>query len=121
MSELTDRLKQIADARPGDPMPECLRGTTGTFDPIAGNSEVLVGLGSSDNWGVALSKLCAEALAEIERLQFQVQGMVQVTDIYIYRDTIANHRCAGLTEVTQPAEPTPPWGSTFVMNPENWK
>lgn len=102
MSELTDRLKQIAEIQPGAPEPDWMAQ-------------------EKCGWGVALSKLCAEALAEIERLQFQVQGMVQVTDIYIYRDTIANHRCAGLTEVTQPAEPTPPWGSTFVMNPENWK
>lgn len=66
---LIEKLRQIADAKRGDPMPECL-GAPSTFavvakDPRSGAS---VGLGSSD-WATPLSAICKEAADRLEHYE----------------------------------------------------
>lgn len=48
--DIVDKLKQIADTKPGDPMPACL-----------GSNEF--------DWAIPLSKICKEAVDEIVRLR----------------------------------------------------
>lgn len=59
MSDIVERLRQIADTKTGEAIPECLRGGSPAF--------VL-----DTNWGVPLSAICGEAVLEIERLRADI-------------------------------------------------
>lgn len=66
---LIEKLRQIASAKKGDPMPECLR-TPSTFEEFARDPRSGVAVGfSNDDWGTPLSAICKEAQGEIERLR----------------------------------------------------
>ena len=67
MTDIIKRLSQIANAKVGDPMPECMRGSS-TFEPAASGDEVSVGFGTND-WATPLSAVARDAIAEITRLR----------------------------------------------------
>jgi len=73
MTDIVERLSQIANAKMGDPMPECLRRTS-TFEPMAEGDKAAIGLGIN-NWATPLSALAAEAIAEILRLRHIIEQM----------------------------------------------
>lgn len=57
MSDIVERLKQVSNLRPGDPLPD--------------------DLGPND-WGVTISKLCADAANEIKRLRTTIEQIRSV-------------------------------------------
>lgn len=67
MTDIIKRLSQIANAKVGDPMPECMRGSS-TFEPAASGDEVSVGFGTND-WATPMSAVARDAIAEITRLR----------------------------------------------------
>lgn len=77
---LVEKLRQIADAKRGDPMPECL-GAPSTFavvakDPRSGAS---VGLGSSD-WATPLSAICKDAADKLEAYEKRFGKMLSIDE-----------------------------------------
>ena len=82
-ADLLEKLELMANLQPGDSIPP----------------EV----GPSENWGLAVSKLFAEALGEIKSLRAKLGALPQAQD------------------APQPPQPEEPWASTFVLDPNNWK
>lgn len=63
---LIEKLRQIADAKPGDPMPECLGGPTVIVcGPAVVGERVSVSIGAND-WGTPLAALAKEAVDALE-------------------------------------------------------
>ena len=65
MSTLIEKLRQIANAKLGDPMPECLRAPTLIVGNVAEGERVNITLGAND-WATPLSKLAGEAADALE-------------------------------------------------------
>jgi hypothetical protein len=78
--DITRKLELVANLKPGQMWP----------------AELGPELGSTNNWGTAISAICAEALAEIQKLRTHEREQAEKT----------------LIEA---------WGSPFAMNTENWK
>ena len=85
MTDIVERLAQIANAKMGKPMPECLRGGESSFEPIAEGDKTSVGFGTND-WATPLSALARDAIAEIMRLRTileQLQAPLLVTAVEV--------------------------------------
>lgn len=128
---LIEKLRQIANAKLGDPMPECLRAPTLIVGNVAEGEHVNIVLGAND-WATPLSQIAGEAADALEiaaRLQVLYDALMAGYD-RLRADTDAAIRarlkgCAAeidaegrivLVPVWQPIETAPvkPWTSDMA-------
>src|ERR1700731_2804458 len=103
MMDIAEKLQIVANLKPGDPLPP--------------------EIGPNINWGLAISQLCADALAEIQRLRAPCSAPLEkwtdapssmVFDGIIEKGEVLTIK---LNPETKPAPE--PWGSPYAMNTEN--
>lgn len=93
MTDIVERLQQIANSKLGDPMPECMRvpltitGEVAT-DPVSG---VSIATGTND-WATPLSAIAQEAINEIKRLRALVGAASEGPSFRDVRDEIKGQR-----------------------------
>lgn len=109
--DITRKLEILANLKPGEMWPDELGG-------------------SAFNYAPAISEICAEALAEIQRLRClagQCEGHTEPAVMTFYsqptwQPPIPPDASKYWYTVETKPEPAPePWGSPFAMDTRNWK
>ena len=106
MTDISKKLELIANLQVGEAFPPDV---CGEFEP----------------WCCAISRVCAEALAEIERLRSDKEAVIHYqvpTSVFWFPDTrrTVEWSWSPSADIGSTTVEPQPWGSPYAMNPENW-